>query len=239
MKVAKRKLRNEKIKEFNKQEIIDAAESLFYEHGYDNVTMAGIAEYAAFSRQTLYSYFKCKEELILEVIMRGTKKRMKMFEEEMIQHSDAFNQIKALGTSYYKFYSETPEYLRLQVHLDNNGIDFSHISESLLNDFYATNRNASDLILSAYRKGLEEGSISDQLPDNFVTFYLPMTLRAILLKTLIGNFNVYYKNDVSKEKATKHYFEFLDLIMSSAKPKESEQETKQNKNKDEDPSDLV
>ena len=53
----------EKRKNNNKNEIVDAAERLFFSKGYDNSAMDEIAKEAGYTKRTLYSYFTSKEEI--------------------------------------------------------------------------------------------------------------------------------------------------------------------------------
>lgn len=52
-------------KALTRQTIIDAAEQLFEARGYDNVTVAEIADAANVSVKTLFVYFRSKEDLAL------------------------------------------------------------------------------------------------------------------------------------------------------------------------------
>jgi len=53
----------ERKKAITRQAILDAAERLFEERGYDNVTTAEIANEANISEKTLFVYFRSKQEL--------------------------------------------------------------------------------------------------------------------------------------------------------------------------------
>jgi AcrR family transcriptional regulator len=53
----------ERKKALTRQNLIDAAERLFEQHGYDAVTVAEIADAANVSVKTLFVYFRSKEEL--------------------------------------------------------------------------------------------------------------------------------------------------------------------------------
>ena len=59
----KEKTRKEKEKETREAEIINAAERLFYKHGFDDVSMDNIAKESEFTKRTLYQYFEHKEDL--------------------------------------------------------------------------------------------------------------------------------------------------------------------------------
>ncbi|SMB96916.1 TetR/AcrR family transcriptional regulator [Deinococcus hopiensis] len=54
----------ERKKVLTRNAILDAAEQLFEERGYDNVTVAEIAEAANISVKTLFTYFRSKEDLV-------------------------------------------------------------------------------------------------------------------------------------------------------------------------------
>jgi AcrR family transcriptional regulator len=49
-----------------RQQIADAAAALFAARGYDAVTVADIARRAEVSEQTVYNFFSCKEQLVLD-----------------------------------------------------------------------------------------------------------------------------------------------------------------------------
>lgn len=56
--------RRERKKEEVRKRILDSAMELFEEHGFDNVTMEGIAEAADVAKGTLYNYFPVKEAIL-------------------------------------------------------------------------------------------------------------------------------------------------------------------------------
>ncbi|MBA3713548.1 MAG: TetR/AcrR family transcriptional regulator [Pyrinomonadaceae bacterium] len=58
------KERREKQREELRQEILDAARTLFIREGYENVSMRKVAEKIEYSPTTIYLYFKSKAELL-------------------------------------------------------------------------------------------------------------------------------------------------------------------------------
>jgi Bacterial regulatory proteins, tetR family len=54
----------ERKKQLTRQAIVAAAEALFEEHGYEQVTVARIADTANVSVKTLFTYFDSKEDLV-------------------------------------------------------------------------------------------------------------------------------------------------------------------------------
>lgn len=53
-----------------KQEIIDAAISIYDSVGYDGLTFTAISEYTNFTRPNIYKYFKTKDEILLSMIIQ-------------------------------------------------------------------------------------------------------------------------------------------------------------------------
>ena len=51
-----------------RQEILCAAEQLFNEGGLDNVTFSHIAKQVSFTRQTIYTYYQTREEVLLDLL---------------------------------------------------------------------------------------------------------------------------------------------------------------------------
>ena len=58
----------EQKKERTRQEILKAAEGLFREKGYENVSMEEIAQAAFVGTGTLYNYFNSKDEIFVAAV---------------------------------------------------------------------------------------------------------------------------------------------------------------------------
>ena len=89
----------DKRKNTNKKDIVDAAEKLFFTKGYNNSTMEQVACEAGFTKRTLYSYFKSKEEIYGEIIKRGYEVLNSKFLDTLEEKKDAteLSKIKAMG----------------------------------------------------------------------------------------------------------------------------------------------
>ncbi len=54
-----------------KNDIIDAAERVFFEKGIQQSTMDEIAREAEFSKRTIYVYFQSKDQIYYEIMLRA------------------------------------------------------------------------------------------------------------------------------------------------------------------------
>ena len=63
--------RKEKERLTRRNDVIGAAEALFREKGFDHTTMDDIAKDAGFTKKTIYTYFSSKDEIYMEIMIRG------------------------------------------------------------------------------------------------------------------------------------------------------------------------
>lgn len=100
--------RREEEKERRRAEIIDAAEQLYAEKGWDAVTMDQVARTARLSRALLYVYFKDKEDLLFAITGRALEELRSRFEHAAAQHELGIDQVSAMGRAYILFQQERP-----------------------------------------------------------------------------------------------------------------------------------
>lgn len=63
-----------------REQIIAAADQLFYEHGYENTSFADVSELVGISRGNFYYHFKTKDQILDAVIMRRIEDRNQMLD---------------------------------------------------------------------------------------------------------------------------------------------------------------
>lgn len=100
--------RREEEKERRRLEIIEAAEQLYAEKGWDAVTMDQVARTARLSRALLYVYFKDKEDLLFAITGRALEELRRRFEQAASEHQLGIDQVTAIGRAYALFQQENP-----------------------------------------------------------------------------------------------------------------------------------
>src|SRR5271170_4981037 len=97
-------------KERRRAEILDAAEALYAEKGWDSVTVDQVARSARLSRALVYVYFKDKQELLFAVGERA----MFLLRDRFIAAASAevlgMEKIEAIGRAYMTYAFEFPHY---------------------------------------------------------------------------------------------------------------------------------
>ena len=124
------KSRKEREKAQRRKEIIDAAEKLFFEKGYDNVSMNDISKVVELSKATLYLYFENKEELFFAIVLRGTRILNAMIRKAVEAAENGIEKVTAFRTAYHEFTKDYPDYIHIYNYFQSGRFDMENIVNS-------------------------------------------------------------------------------------------------------------
>ncbi|CUU10383.1 transcriptional regulator, TetR family, partial [Candidatus Kryptobacter tengchongensis] len=102
--------RREIIKERHKQEIIESALYLFGKKGYKDTTIEEIAEYAQFSKGSIYSYFSSKKQLFDEILKALFDKIQLFADEAKSLKGEAREKLRAYALNLVNFFLNENRY---------------------------------------------------------------------------------------------------------------------------------
>jgi len=150
--------RKEREKEQRKNDIIDAAERVFFNKGHENATMDDVAEEAELSKGTLYLYFKNKEDLYLAIHLRGNKILHALFEKAFKQQETGLEKTKAIGQAYVEFYKNYPDYFNALIYYESREINFTD-KNSVATECLVEGKATLEMLINALSIGIQDGSI--------------------------------------------------------------------------------
>ncbi len=101
-------VRREEEKERRRAEMVDAAEALYAEFGWDAVTMDRVARSARLSRALLYVYFRDKNDLLHAITERALIELRERFVAVAATQRLGIDQVQAIGRAYVLFQQEKP-----------------------------------------------------------------------------------------------------------------------------------
>ncbi len=155
--------RREEEKERRRAEIVDAAERLYAEKGWDSVTMDQVAKRARLSRALLYVYFRDRDELQFAIGERALELLRTRFLEAAAQHARGLDQVEAIGRAYMRYAQEFPHYFdvcaRFQAHSVSPEPGSNEGACALKGD------QAIAVVVEAIRAGIADGSIRSDIGD--------------------------------------------------------------------------
>ncbi len=154
--------RKEREKEQRKEEIISAAERVFFEKGLQVATMDEIAERAELGKSTLYLYYKSKEDLYLAVLLRGSDIMHQMFFDVVSAGGPTMKVISNIGDAYYEFFKQHRNYFRM-FHFFENPQMHRQVSEEMMELCSQNNGRIWGLLVEVIQRGRDEGVIQTNL----------------------------------------------------------------------------
>jgi AcrR family transcriptional regulator len=206
MEIESRRDRERKVREL---EIVQAAELIFRQKGYENTSMDDIAQEAQFTKRTLYQYFESKEKLLFAVLQKGMAEFQRYLTEEIDRSQTGYEMIRQTMQASYRFYRDYPEFFRL---MNQVGAARQHLTESGVTSqtYFTTNDGMFDNMALVIKAGQADGSISTDLDAGRSSMSLLFLMTAFFNQLAItGNsFSSHFKMD---EQDFSTYT--MDLIM--------------------------
>ena len=210
MGIAERKQRE---KEKRRNEILDAAEELFFSQGLQQTTMDDLAARTELSKGTLYLYFRSKDEVYLALNVRAKRLLREQMEAAARTPGTGLDKVLALGRAYLSFSLAYPDYAQV--------IQNCMISEGEQMDASAYAREAHEhgerslqLLIDSLAAGQADGSIRQQL-DALKTGLVLWAQMTGLLQILSAK-GTYLKADFKLEESElmEYVFELIPLMLS-------------------------
>ena len=102
--------KKEALEQFNRENILNAAKSLFETKGIEHTTMDDIAEYADYSKSTIYVYFRSKEDIYNSILNEYMEKLVEEITECIEQEEDFEECYYSLCNCLVEFEEQYPDY---------------------------------------------------------------------------------------------------------------------------------
>lgn len=148
--------RKEREKEHRKEEILDAAQKVFFEKGLATATMDEIAEVAELSKGTLYLYYKSKEDMYLGVMMRGMEELHAEFERIGLSNISTVEKMVKLQAAYINNFYKERKFFRMTNFLQSPHF-YKQVSDEMKQSCDADGQKVWNVINSVLQRGVEEG----------------------------------------------------------------------------------
>lgn len=116
-----------------KDDIVNAARSLFTDYGYKKVSMEEIAIKAGVTKKTIYNYFHDKEELFEYFIKEELEKMAEVFEENL-KENKSFSERITKGLKEILIFRKNSDFIRtIMKDISGNTNFISQYDEAVIN----------------------------------------------------------------------------------------------------------
>lgn len=165
------------LRSVREQEILDAATSLFAEHGYAETDTQLLADRLGVGKGTLYRYFPSKQDLFLAAVDRGMRRLCEHIDASLADLHDPSERITQVVRSYLAFFSGHPELVELFI---QERAYFKNRKEPAYFEYRKTNR---ERFRAMYRSYIEQGQVREMPVDRILN-----VLGDLLYGTMITNY---------------------------------------------------
>ena len=200
-----------------RNDIVDAAEKLFFSRGYENVTMDDIAKEMEMARATLYLSFRNKEDIYAAIAIRASKIVSRMFGEMNRKGMTGIEKIRSVGSIYYEFYKKYTGYYMAYYH---TGM-FDPAGSPDLEELKTIRVNSFRRVVDAVKEGMKDGSIRDDVdPEAATLVMLSMSNNALNLSPVT---RMYMENyGLTQEELYERTMDMMLRSVGSAKNKKKQ-----------------
>lgn len=163
------------------EDILDAAELMFFSKGFAASSMAEIAKEAQLSRALLYVYFKDKAAIMRGVMLRAGQSLESYFQDAILQASDGLGQIEGIGHAYYAFSKLQPNYFNVLTELNTFPMDVDDAPQATA--LAQCNARLTRLMVDALRKGRRDRSLDAERVSNTLrtAYFLQGSLHGVIM----------------------------------------------------------
>lgn len=164
--------RREREKIHRRTAILESAERLFYEKGFEKTRMVEIAEDCELSKGTLYLYFRNKEDLARGVVIHAYDILIDLLSGATTGIERGLEQIREMLAAFVRFYHDCYPHLYLTLILESYLQDQLVEGESW-SEFFERIHQIRALMIAALEQGIHDGSIrSDINPETAAMTYM-------------------------------------------------------------------
>ena len=200
--------RKEREKEQRRQDILDAALTVFARKGMDQATMDDVAETAELSKATLYLYFSGKEELYFALHLRGQDIFYRMVIRQGKTTGNFHEKFLLYLNTLVAFQQKYPDYFEASFHFLTRGISLEK-NHLLVKQHNENNRLFMNLWIDLMQEGKGAGIIREELDEvsAAIVFWMQFTGFLKIYPALKSNIKKQY--GISNQELVQKFFDFI------------------------------
>jgi TetR/AcrR family transcriptional regulator len=166
MSVAERRARE---KQHRIQDILEAAEKVFFTKGYEAATMNEIAHEAELGKGTIYLYFKGKDAVHRAIVEKGMDILFGLIKSSAKDPACGMSKLETVWDSFMRFRTDYPNYCNAFIHYETK-----HRGETEPGDFdrWVNKYKVINYIIAAIKEGSADGSVRSDINAADMTLML-------------------------------------------------------------------
>ena len=163
--------------------ILDTAQTMLHQHGYNHLTMDRIAETVEYSKGTIYNHFASKEDLVCSLCCRYISNLIEIFQSAYNFSGSTRERYSAIGIGYSLHHQFHPMDSQIVQTVKNNAVR-EKISEEKLVEMESLEQRATKIAQSIVQDAIDCGDLDKKHQDDISTIvfgFWSMHYGAVLL----------------------------------------------------------
>jgi AcrR family transcriptional regulator len=140
----------------SRRRILEAAREVFFEESFERANLDEVARRAGIAKGTIYRYFDTKAELYVAVLSLNADHFVARMRQTIDPALAADEQVRRIGTFYFRHYRQNPEYFRIFWALENRGL-IGEVEETLVRAVTDVWKRCLQLLADQIERGVGEG----------------------------------------------------------------------------------
>lgn len=202
--------RKEKERRIRQEDIIHAAEKVFFLKGYEQTTMDEIAKTAEYSKRTIYSYFQSKEQLLHAIIYRAYRTLNELVSKELSAQPElsGLSKLLLMGETFIRFMSQYPKYFETIVFYNSSKSELS-TDDPFRKASDSEGNLTMEILLDTIAKGIQDGSIRGDLDVRKTAFVLYANITGIA-NLLLNKESYLLEHHLPAKELVREMFRFVE-----------------------------
>jgi len=171
--------RKEREKQQRREEIIQAAEDVFFNKGFELATMDDIAAKAELSKGTLYIYFKNKEDLHMAVARRSIQTLRELTNKAIEGEGNALEKLGRMGRAAMEFSQTHPDHMKAIMTMEEMEPMVLNATTSDVHQI-VYEESTVGTVVQLVEQGVQEKLIRADIPALLVAHTLWMTVLSVI-----------------------------------------------------------
>ncbi|MCP4897039.1 MAG: TetR/AcrR family transcriptional regulator [bacterium] len=204
--------RKERERRLRREHVMESAEELFVNQGFETTTMDQIARCAELSKSTLYTVFRSKDELIFAMHLRDAKLGFKALRSGTALGTTGSEKMVEYGLALYRFYEKNPNKLLLRAFLDFKGLDLGSLNDELVAEHDRHNTVEANFLREIVTEGQADGTIDPGIEIDRIMSHFIYTLHPIAKQALFSTHSFAYSEGIE------YYESYLRFFVNGLRP---------------------
>jgi len=148
--------------------ILDAAQAMLHQYGYNYLTMDRIAETVEYSKGTIYNHFASKEDLVCTLCCRSIARLIDIFERAYNFKAGTRERYSAIGIGYSLYHQLNPMDSKNIQALKSNAVR-EKVSKEKLNEMESLEFKITQIAQKIVQEAIDNGDLDQKYQKDIST----------------------------------------------------------------------